>query len=182
MKKFCVQSYKTNSQAKSKYEILLALNIDETIKRQMFEIISRNMVDIGLKTNKNDYEIWSNSLTQQLHTNNHKLYLAFEKEKLVGYIQIVVEKDYIFLSEIEIKKEYQNTRLLLKMIEYLICNKDFSQYKNVHFRINKNNIHSIKTFEHLGATKEGMTEKAIKYSLTREQIIKILEKINKKSH
>ena len=182
MKKFCVQSYKTNSQAKSKYEILLALNIDETIKRQMFEIISRNMVDIGLKTNKNDYKVWNKSLTQQSLTDNYRLYLAFDNKELVGYIQIILEKNYIFLSEIEIKKEYQNTRLILKMIDFLVYNKELDKYKYVNFRINKNNLHSIKTFEHLGATKQGMTEKAIKYSLSREQIITYLDKLNKKSH
>ena len=103
MKKFCVQSYKTNSQSKSKYEILLALNIDETIKRQMFEIISRNMVYIGLKTNKNDYNVWNKSLTQQSLTDNYRLYLALDNKELVGYIQIILEKNYIFLAYIEKK-------------------------------------------------------------------------------
>lgn len=146
---------------------------------KLFEIISRNMSDIGFEIGKKDKSVWEKNLENNLLRNDFFLFVIYKDGIIVGFIELGVYDEKLFLSELQLCEQVKNSRILLKTIQTLMKNDNFEHFNEIYFNINKNNFKSIKTFEHLGGECIKRNEKSVCYKIKRGIIDNYLKKVSR---
>ena len=91
---------------------------------------------------KDKYEPWINMIR---NTKDYYVLLCYEKDVLIGFINYMYQDRGLMLSEIQIRKEYQNKGLLKVLLKEVKYNN-----KDIYLTIHKNNKRSKSVFEHIG--------------------------------
>ena len=128
-----------------KFDIINKISIKEL--NEMFSILKENYAFLYNITDK-DYLKWTQNI---LNSNDINTYILKEKNKIIAYIQFIIDHDYICISEIQISKSYQgNKKTLKKLLNDFISLVKIEDNTIIYININPNNIKSIKVFEHYG--------------------------------
>lgn len=146
---------------------------------KIYNILSFNMKKIGFNVLDSEYENWKTSFKNSLQESNEWCYIIYKDGNICGYIEINDVNNKFYISEIEIDERYQKSKLILELIKFLIKNKDFLQYDNFYYSVNKKNVISFKTFEHLGGIKIRETETKYFYEISRNDVTKYLKSLKR---
>ncbi len=161
------------------FELEIKQYLTQTEISKLFEIISRNMSDIGFEIGKKDKSVWEKNLENNLLRNDFFLFVIYKDGIIVGFIELGVYDEKLFLSELQLCEQVKNSRILLKTIQTLMKNDNFEHFNEIYFNINKNNFKSIKTFEHLGGECIKQNEKSVCYKIKRGIIDNYLKKVSR---
>ena len=85
-------------------------------------------------------------------------YMLLSDNQLAGYMCVLVQSNYLYVSRLYIKAEFRRQGLAKKTISHMdaIFNKPelgFSHIKKMVLRVERNNSFAINVYEHLGFTK-----------------------------
>lgn len=128
---------------------VLYSELTESEIEQMYQILSENLQERGVEISNSDKILWLNSLKNDAL--NSTYILCFLDNKLEGFAITQKLKGKVWVSEIEISKKYQRTKVIYYLLKELELHFKASNTKEVYFNINKVNTASLKTFFHLGA-------------------------------
>lgn len=162
---------------KKNFSMIRVKNLNTKKLNSLFEIIKVNMTNLGFNVSDNDKEIWCNNIKHNLTNNNFYLFVVSFKGCVCGFVEAVIEKECLFVSEVQLNNFAKQTRTILYIIQSLLLYKEFLNKEEVYFSILKHNKMSNKTFSHLGGEIVGENEKKYKYKITRELVNKWLSKI-----
>lgn len=147
----------SDNQFAKMYEILI---------NNLFKTYPEYLAEKNKHDNKNNY----NNLFNSIKTTEQYNVICFEeRDLLIGYLSYSVINDELWISEIQIREEYQGKGVLRKLIEKFVSMPELNDYDYIKIHINKRNIYSQKVFEHIGFKKIG--ESTI-YKIDTENLIK----------
>ena len=146
---------------------------------KMFGIVSKNMAKLGFEISAKDEKIWKENLQKNLTDEKFYFYVVYQNGEIVGFVELGVFDDKLFLSELQLCDNVKNTRVLLNILNKLVEFDEFTCFDKIYFKINKNNIKSQKTFEHLGAMKNAENSTSYCYVLEKNNVMKYLKKIKR---
>lgn len=128
------------------------------IKKTMTEITFRQATNNDLpildriyNQNMQEYVAKNYSWDSNLFKNkfNQNDYLIIQgKQKIIGFLKIVAEKQHIYLGEIQIEKSYQNKGIGTKILQCIIDNNKL-KYERIWLQVLKGNP-AIKLYSRLG--------------------------------
>lgn len=127
---------------------------------KMYEILINNLfktypefLDVKDKyNNKDNY----NNLFNSIKTAEQYNVICFEEaDLLIGYLSYSVINDELWISEIQIREEYQGRGVLRNLIGKFVSMPEFKNYGCVKIHINRRNVHSQKVFCYMGFEKIG---------------------------
>lgn len=123
---------------------------------QLFKILYTNMTDIA-PTGCNyeaDRDIWLEFVVPRIDKEEVCVLLILVGDCLAGYFQYCFEGDILWAEEVEIKPEFQRTKLF-----YLFCNYLVSwippHIRYIHSYVHRDNKKSVLIHEHLGMVRIG---------------------------
>lgn len=127
---------------------------------KMYEILINNLFktypefldDKDKHDNKNNYNNLFNSIKT---SEQYNVICLEERDLLIGYLSYSVINDELWISEIQIREEYQGKGVLRKLIRKFVSMPEFKNYRCVKIHINRRNVHSQKVFCHMGFEKIG---------------------------
>lgn len=127
---------------------------------KMYEILINNLFKTypEFLDNKDKYDNKDNynNLFNSIKTSElYNVICLEESDLLIGYLSYSVINDELWISEIQIRKEYQGKGVLRKLIRKFVSMPELKNYDYIKIHINKRNIHSQKVFEHIGFEKIG---------------------------
>lgn len=125
-----------------------------------------------------NYEIWKENRKK---TQKNRFYIKIFKDgELCGFADLLItDENTLYFSDIIVREDMRKTFLVLEFIKFVFECKEFKNFNEIYFHINRNNLTSLKTFGHLGYEITGKTEKSNRYKLTRENIERYLKRIFK---
>ncbi len=94
--------------------------------------------------------IQSSEAIQQRMAEGEDYYMAYLYGRLIGYLAIKAEEDYIFLSKIYIEKDFRGRKIA---DQFLFLVKDEAKRlrkKAITLTVNKNNIRSVSIYKTMG--------------------------------
>lgn len=144
----------------------------------LFKIIKNNMINIGVNVVDEDKKFWVDNIDSKLRDDKFFFYIIFYNGEICGFIEAVDSDNELIVAEIQLDAKVKGSRMILRVIEFMLNNKKFANYDNIKFSINKKNNMSNKTFGHLGAKIYSENEKSFRYELTRNQVERYVKKIN----
>lgn len=139
-----------------------------------FEIIKLNMIDLGFEVSQQDKEFWCQNIKDNLEKSNFYFYLVYLDGEIVGFMEIVNEKEDFIISEIQLSNKAKRSKIILSIIKYLLDSNELANINKVYFSVLKNNIMSNKTFSHLGGKIIYETDKKFKYVIEKEDVLKYI--------
>lgn len=118
---------------------------------ELFQILHTNMSRIALSPNsyEEDEAMWLSYVLPQTQQENLQFLLMYVGNILAGYFQYSVNGDILMVDEVEIKPEYQRTRLFYQLCIYL-CNQLSPDIRFVESYVNKQNENSLRIHQKLG--------------------------------
>lgn len=127
---------------------------------KMYEILINNLFktypEYLAEKNKHDNKDNYNNLFNSIKTAEQYNVICFEEaDLLIGYLSYSVINAELWISEIQIRDEYQGKGVLRKLIGKFVSMPEFKNYRCVKIHINRRNIHSQKVFCHMGFEKIG---------------------------
>lgn len=128
---------------------------------RMYEILSKNLKERGVEISNSDKTLWLNSLESDAQ--NSTFILCFLNEKIEGFAITQKQKGKVWVSEVEISKKYQRTKVIYYLLKELESFFKASNISEVYFNINKENTASLNAFSHLGAILEKENFKSYTY-------------------
>ncbi len=159
------------------YSIERKINlIDEEIN-SAFEIVKKNVLDLGIEVSENDKQIWINSLTKNLKNNDFYFYLLMNKNEVVGFLELIEREGKLTLSEIQLNDKAKRTFILINALRFVLESADFNEFDEVYFSIKKENTASNQTFKHLGGKVVDDLGKNLLYRITRTDVEKYFQKL-----
>ena len=141
---------------------------------KMYEILINNLFktypefldDKDKYDNKDNY----NNLFNSIKTSEQYNVICLEEtDLLIGYLSYSVINDELWISEIQIRDDYQGKGVLRKLIGKFVSMPKLNSYEYIKIHINKRNIHSQEVFGHIGFEKIG--ESTI-YKIDTDNLIK----------
>lgn len=156
-----------------KFKIVEKKILSDSDLNMMFEILKPNLIKLGY-TNISDSEkeIWKSNHNQS----NNFYFWIYADDNFVGYFELCVNENKLFLSEIQLCGNVKQTKTILYVIKFLTELDYFKDFDKIYFSINKTNSLSNKTFSHLGGKIVRETEKKNIYELSRDKIEQYLSK------
>lgn len=138
--------------------------INESDYDQVFDIMSPFY---GKSVTKESFDKWLENMS---NIKDYYFLLCFKENTLVGFINYMYTKEGLMLSEVQVRREYQNKGILILMLNYMIRNCDIDKFDYVFGTINKMNLRSQSVFKHLGfkLVKDNL------YKISKDDLIKIL--------
>ncbi len=158
------------------FRIIKKLSLSQIEIDQVYEIISSNMKKLGILVSDADKLTWCNRLLNQLRVQNHYFYIAYLNGKICGFVELSEIDRKLYVSEFELSDWCKGTKVIIYIIKALVECSDLSQYDKIHFKINKTNLLSTKTFSHLGATKYMENERSASFILNRDVSVDFINK------
>lgn len=121
----------------------------------------------GKSVTKESFDKWLENMS---NIKDYYFLLCYKENILVGFINYMYTKEGLMLSEVQVRREYQNNGILILMLNYMISNCDIDKFDYVFGTINKSNLRSQSVFKHLGfkLVKDNL------YKISRDDLIKIL--------
>lgn len=159
--------------------IVLKRYLDEFELREACKIVCENMQKLGHIVTPKDQKIWKENITNSLENKDFYFYLVYFNGKICGFAELTIFDKKLFVAEIELNNEAKNTRILYKILQFLFNAQEFNSFTEVYFNINNKNEKSISTFSHLGGILVEKREKSSLYCLTRANMQKYFEKLNR---
>lgn len=145
---------------------------------KMYEILINNLFktypefldDKDKHDNKDNY----NNLFNSIKTSEQYNVICLEEtDLLIGYLSYSVINGELWISEIQIRDDYQGKGVLRKLIGKFVSMPKLNSYEYIKIHINKTNIHSQEVFGHIGFKKIG--ESTI-YKIDTDNLIKWYQK------
>lgn len=170
--KFCANNQKSINE----YKILRKTNLTNIEIDLIYKIIKDNMLLLGFYVSNEDKKIWISNFLNNLQNQNFYCYIIYDNEQIIGFIEAVKANNKLTLSEIEFDSNHKKTRLILNVIYFLAITKDFAEFDELYFNINKKNINSTKTFSHLGCEIVEERRNCFLYKLKRANVDDYLKK------
>lgn len=138
--------------------------INESDYNQVFDIMSSFY---GKSVTKESFDKWLENMS---NIKDYYFLLRYKENILVGFINYMYTKEGLMLSEVQVRREYQNKGILILMLNYMISNCDIDKFDYVFGTINKSNLRSQSVFKHLGfkLVKDNL------YKISKDDLIKIL--------
>lgn len=146
---------------------------------KIFGIVSNNMKKLGFEISAKDETVWKENLQRNLTDEKFYFYVIYQNGEIVGFVEVGVFEDKLFLSELQLCDNAKNTRVLPNILNRLVELDELANFDKIYFKINKNNIKSQKTFEHLGAVKNAENSSSYSYVLGKNNVKKYLKKIKR---
>lgn len=146
---------------------------------KIFGIVSNNMKKLGFEISAKDETVWKENLQRNLTDEKFYFYVIYQNGEIVGFVEVGVFEDKLFLSELQLCDNAKNTRVLPNILNRLVELDELANFDKIYFKINKNNIKSQKTFEHLGAVKNAENSNSYSYVLGKNNVKKYLKKIKR---
>ena len=143
---------------------------------QAFNIIKPNMINLGFNVSDKDKEFWCKNIKDNLENSNFYFYLVYLNGEIVGFVEVVDEKDSFIISEVQLADKVKHTKMILEIIKYLLNNSELSNVNEVSFSILKNNTMSNKTFSHLGGKIISENDRKFKYVIKRDLVNSYISK------
>ncbi|MBP3634914.1 MAG: GNAT family N-acetyltransferase [Bacilli bacterium] len=136
--------------------------INDTILDQMYKILIENLFitypsfldNRDKHDNEKNYNIWTNMIKT---TENYNVIIYKENNKVFGFLNYCIIDSNLWISEVQIKDEYKNKRILKKLINKFVLIEKNRKYSTVTIHINDENILSKTVFEHIGFKSVGDT-------------------------
>lgn len=164
-----------------KFKIVRISELSQNELDLSFEIIKNNMIELGYAVSEKDKEIWCINLKKHFFNNQFYFYLVLLNSEIVGFVELIDNKEYLFLSEIQLSTKVKQTRVLLYILQYLFECEEFKKFDSLYFTILKINKMSNKTFVHLGGELVEELKTKNRYKITREKVANYLKKFKTKS-
>ena len=161
----------------NEYIILRKTNLTDIEINLIYNILKENMLTLGFCISNEDEKIWLSNLLNNLQNQNFYCYIIYDNEQIIGFIEAVKANNKLILSELEFDSNHKKTRLILNVICFLATTKDFAEFDELYFNINKKNINSNKTFSHLGCEIVEERKNCFLYKLKRTNVDDYLKKI-----
>lgn len=89
------------------------------------------------------------AIKQQIEE-GYQYYLFIYKERVIGYMAIVIEKEAIFLSKLYIEKEYRGLGFSKTALQYMERIGKQENKMKIYLTCNKHNQTSLQAYQHLG--------------------------------
>ena len=156
--------------------IKIQKNLYLKYEKNMFNIIRDNMINIIDTHNsiEEDYFDWKTTMDKEFSNTNKFGYLAFDNERLVGYILYKKMSDGIKIDEIQVIKDHQGDKVTYIKLLKTINNLNLKPSDIIYGYVNKNNIKSQKMCEKLSFKIYDKTDNGIKYKTNYKNFYQIL--------
>lgn len=131
------------------------LTINNNILFELYKIIIDNHNIIYNETKEYDtdeFSIWKKNISKD---ENYRI-LTYNSTNIIGFLSFTLIDARLWISEVQIKKEFQNKGILKKLIREFLMNIN-NDNDSVYIHINSKNTHSKKVFEKIGFKEEGNT-------------------------
>ena len=127
---------------------------------QLFEILHENMTEIAPTgySYEADRLLWLGYITPRIETEDVCVLLMLVADRIAGYFQYQIEEGILWVEEVEIKPEFQMTKLFYLFCGYLIS-WALPQIRYIKSYVHKDNQKSILIHEHLGMKRIGENSK-----------------------
>lgn len=136
-------------------DILIFEPSKNTILFELYKIIIDNHNIIYNETKEYDtdeFSIWKKNISKD---ENYRI-LTYNSTNIIGFLSFTLINARLWISEVQIKKEFQNKGILKKLIREFLMNIN-NDNDSVYIHINSKNTHSKKVFEKIGFKEEGNT-------------------------
>lgn len=110
--------------------------INESDYNQVFDIMSSFY---GKSVTKESFDKWLENMS---NIKDYYFLLCYKENTLVGFINYMYTKEGLMLSEVQVRREYQNKGILILMLNYMMSNCD-SLFKHLGFKLVKDNLYKI---------------------------------------
>lgn len=147
----------------------------------LFEIVKENMSKIGFNPTENDKILWIENIKKELNNDNFYFYVIFFDGEICGLVELLNSDNKFIISEIQFNSNVRGSKLIVRVIDFLLNNPSFKDYNKAFFNINKNNLISNKTFTHLGAKIVEEKEKSFKYEIERKTVETYIQNLSRLS-
>lgn len=147
---------------------------------ELCEIESENMKSLGLSITEQDKILWKQNMQKNLNDDNFLCFVGYLDGKICAFVTFFISNKQIWVSEFELNKSVQNTKIIYKIIKFLCNIQNFGEFDSLFFKINKTNQKSKRTFSHLGAIIQKENEKSFTYVLKKEELIKFITLLEKR--
>ena len=77
-------------------------------------------------------------------------WLAIHNDKIVGYCAVLPEDGYLYLSKLYVQRDYRGQGVARKFMDKIFALTREWKLPAIRLNVNKNNIMSIATYEHMG--------------------------------
>jgi len=114
------------------------------------------------------------------HNNDFYNYKITYNKELCGYISFLIYNNKLFLYDITFSNKYKGTRLILETIQFVLQNKELSNFNTLYFAVDNKNDISYKTWNHLGAKLDQSHDIKSSYYIDRKVAEKYITKIIKR--
>ena len=130
-------------------------NNTETLPK-LFKILHDNMTRIAPTgcSYEDDLQLWMDYVTPLVRSGEVRFLLMYMGKDLAGYFQYRIEDDILWADEVEIRAEYQRTKLFYRFCIYLLSCLP-TQVRYIISYVRKENHNSIGIHEHLGMERIG---------------------------
>lgn len=88
--------------------------------------------------------MWKENLQRNLTDEKFYFYVIYQNGEIVGFVEVGVFEDKLFLSELQLCDNAKNTRVLPNILNRLVELDELANFDKIYFKINKNNIKSQK--------------------------------------
>lgn len=131
-----------NKIPKEKYEFIYKIIVDNYFERNKELRSNRDQIDT-----KEAYINWTNTI---LNTPNYYILLFYKDDTIAGFVNYMLDKDILFICEIQFSQKYKNKGYLKQLLKEVINVSKKYKYNKISLMINKNNKISINVFKHIG--------------------------------
>ena len=151
--------------------------VNEKIIREMYEILINNLFitypnylkEKEKHDNKENFNKWMN----MIKNNICYFILTYEIDnKIIGFLNYTIINNNLWISEVQIKDDYKNHKILKELLKYLIKLDICKKYKDITIHINEENKLSKIVFTHIGFNSIGNTL----YNIKIDKLIDYLDK------
>ncbi len=141
-----------------KIEALKQEDIDEIVKLKASLFNYHLKIDKFYKPRKGFREMYKNHMETALHSETHKIFVAKENQKILGFIEGSItqisnffEKNVLgCVSEIFVKEEHRQKGVAKKLLENLLKWFKSKRIKTIEVVVDSRNKKAIKAWESLG--------------------------------
>ena len=143
--------------------------IDDVRLKSMYDILIENLFKLhpSFKEERDKYDnndIYNKWKSMVINTKDYSVILYEDKNVIYGFLNYCVIDCKLWISEVQVKKEYQNKGILKKLVTKFINLDDVKKHDLITIHINSNNILSQTVFSHIGFKNIGNTLYEINYN------------------
>ena len=108
---------------------------------------------------------------------NYFNYKITKQNETCGYISFILFNGQLHLYDIVLNDKYKRSKLLLSILNFVLNEEELKGFNEIHFAVDVRNEISMKTWIHLGATKEIEHDKKPGFVITRQAVEKYLKRV-----